>query len=178
MGKTIKLAVFLAIVAGLAGGALSLVYNMTDPIIQEAKIAKVKEKLVLMYTSGEEFKAVESTDLKDYTGLTELYEASSGGTVKGYIYKCSVVGYGGASTPIEFLIALDNDGTYKGFQALDLSGETSGFGSKVGEDTFKNGIVGKNIGDGIDTITGATISSAAVVGGIEQAAAHYEANFK
>lgn len=178
MGKTIKLAVFLAIVAGIAGAALSFVFDMTDPVIQESKIAKVKENLVKIYTGGEEFKAIEATDLKDYAGLIELYEASSSGQAKGYIYKCSVVGYGGASTPIEFLIALDKDGTYKGFQALDLSGETSGFGSKVGEDTFISGIVGKNIGDGIDTISGATISSAAVVNGIDKAVAHYEANYK
>ncbi len=178
MKKTIKLAVFLAIVAGLAGGALSFVFGMTDPVIQEGKIAKVKENLVKIYTGGEEFKAIEAADLKDYAGLKELYEASSGGSAKGYIYKCSVVGYGGASTPIEFLIALDTDGTYKGFQALDLSGETSGFGSKIGDETFINSVVGKNIGDGIDTITGATVSSSAVVNGIDQAVAHFEANYK
>lgn len=178
MGKTIKLAVFLAIVAGLAGGALSLVFNVTNPVIQEAKIAKVKTSLVKMYAGGEEFKAVEATDLKDYTGLTAVYEASSGGSVKGYIYECKVVGYGGASAPIEFLIALDKDGIYKDFIPTNLTGETKGFGSKVGDDAFKQGIVGKNIGDGIDTISGATVSSSAVVKGIEQATAHYEANYE
>lgn len=177
MNKIIKLALFLAIVAGLSGAALSFVYEMTDPIIQEAKIASEKENLVKIYTSGEDFKAVE-TNLADYPGIEGVYEASSGGTVKGYVYKCSVVGYGGASTPITYLIALDQDGTYKGFETLDLSGETNGFGSKVGNPEFKSSIVGKNIGDGIDTISGATISSGAVVDGISQAVAHYEANFK
>ena len=43
---------------------------------------------------------------------------------------------------------------------------------------FKNGIVGKNIGDSIDTISGATVSSSAVITGIEEATAHYEDNFK
>ena len=151
---------------------------MTDPIIQEAKIAKVKENLVKIYTSGEEFKAVETTNLADYPELKSVYEASSGGTVKGYIYECSVVGYGGANTPIQYLIALDNDGTYKGYEVTDASGETNGFGSKVADPDFKNGIVGKNIGDSIDTISGATISSSAVATGIEQATAHYEENFK
>lgn len=177
MNKIIKLALFLAIVAGLSGAALSFVYEMTDPIIQEAKIAKVKENLVKIYTSGEEFKAVEA-NLADYPGLTAVYEANSGGSVKGYIYECSVVGYGGASSPIKFLIALDQDGTYKGFEAIDLSGETKGFGSKVGDPEFKSGIVGKNIGDGIDTISGATVSSGAVVNTIDVAVTHYEENFK
>ena len=83
------------------------------------------------------------TGLADYTALQGCYEASSGGTVKGYVYKCSVTGYGGASTPIVYLIALDKDGTYKGYEVIDCSGETSGFGSKVAEEGFKSGIVGK-----------------------------------
>ena len=49
---------------------------------------------------------------------------------------------------------------------------------KVAEPDFKNGIVGKNIGDSIDTISGATVSSSAVITGIEEATAHYEDNFK
>lgn len=177
MKKIITLTLFLAVVAGLSGAALSLVYQMTDPIIQEAAIASEKENLVKIYTSGEEFKSID-TGLNDYTALQGCYEASSGGTVKGYVYKCSVTGYGGASTPIVYLIALDQDGTYKGYEVIDCSGETTGFGSKVGEDAFKDGIVGKNIGDSLDTISGATISSSAVVDGINQATEHYNANFK
>ena len=46
MKNIVKLTVFLAIVAGLAGGALSFVNGMTDPIIQEQKIASVKVNLV------------------------------------------------------------------------------------------------------------------------------------
>ena len=175
--KILKLALFLAVVAGLSGAALSSVYEMTDPVIQEAKIASEKENLVKIYTYGEEFKAVE-TNLSDYPALQAVYEASSGGSVKGYVYKCSVTGYGGASTPIVYLIALDKDGTYKGYEVIDASGETNGFGSKVKDQPFKDGIVGKNIGDSIDTISGATISSSAVVDGIEQATQHYEENFK
>ena len=175
--KILKLALFLAVVAGLSGAALSSVYEMTDPVIQEAKIASEKENLVKISTSGEEFKAVE-TNLSDYPALQAVYEASSGGSVKGYVYKCSVTGYGGASTPIVYLIALDKDGTYKGYEVIDASGETNGFGSKVKDQPFKDGIVGKNIGDSIDTISGATISSSAVVDGIEQATQHYEENFK
>lgn len=170
--KIVKLALFLAIVAGLSGAALSYVYSVTDPIIQEAAIASEKENLVKIYPSAE-FKAIE-TDTAEYPSISSVYEAEG----SGYVYKCSVTGYGGASTPIVYLIALDNDGTYKGFEVIDCSGETSGFGSKVGEDAFKNGIVGKNIGDSVDTISGATVSSSAVVNGIEEATAHYEENFK
>ena len=46
MKKTILLALFLAVVAGLSGAALSLVNSITAPIIEEAAIAKEKENLV------------------------------------------------------------------------------------------------------------------------------------
>ena len=177
MKKIVTLALFLAVVAGLSGAALSYVHELTDPIIQEADIASEKDNLVKIYTSGEEFKSID-TGLSDYTALAGCYEASSGGTVKGYVYKCSVTGYGGSSTPIVYLIALDKDGTYKGYEVIDCSGETSGFGSQVADQPFKESIVGKNIGDSIDTISGATISSSAVVDGIQQATEHYNANFK
>lgn len=173
MNKIVKLALFLAVVAGLSGAALSFVYDMTNPIIQEAKIASEKENLVKIYSSAE-FKAIEDTDTSKYSSIQSVYEAVG----SGYVYKCSVTGYGGASTPIVYLVALDNDGTYKGYEVIDCSGETSGFGSKVGEQAFKDGIVGKNIGDSIDTISGATISSSAVVNGIKEATSHYEENFK
>ena len=170
MKKTILLAVFLAVVAGLSGAALSLVNSITAPIIEEAAIAKEKENLVKIYPGGE-FKQVE-TDLEGFPGIAGVYET----TGKGYVYKCSVQGYG--STPIVFLVALDNDGTYKGYEVVDCSSETSGFGSKVAEEPFISSVKGKNIGDSIDIISGATISSSAVVDGISQAADHYSANFK
>ncbi len=170
MKKTILLTVFLAVVAGLSGAALSLVNSITAPIIEEAAIAKEKENLVKIYADGE-FVQVEA-DLSEYEGLAGVYEAKG----KGYVYKCSVQGYG--STPIVFLIALDNDGTYKGYEVIDCSSETSGFGSKVAEEPFISSVKGKNIGDSIDVISGATISSSAVVDGISAATEHYNANFK
>lgn len=168
--KILKLALFLAIVAGLSGAALSFVYDMTDPIIQEQKIASEKENLVKIYASAE-FEAIEDTDTSKYPSIQGIYEAKG----SGYVYKCSVTGYGG---PVVYLVALDNDGTYKGFEVIDCSQETKGFGSKIADQPFKDGVVGKNIGDPIDTISGATLTSTPVVAGIEEATAHYEENFK
>lgn len=174
MKNIVKLTVFLAIVAGLAGGALSFVNGMTDPIIQEQKIASVKENLVKIYSSGEEFKALD-VSLSDYPALVLVYEADKGGSAVGYIYETSAQGYGGQ---VRALIALDKDGTYKGLQIIDCSTETKGIGDQVAGEAFISSVVGKNIGDSIDTISGATISSTAVVEGIEQATQHYNENYK
>ena len=66
----------------------------------------------------------------------------------------------------------------QGYEVVDCSSETSGFGSKVAEEPFISSVKGTNIGDSVDTISGATISSSAVVDGINQAADHYAKNFK
>ena len=174
MKNIVKLTVFLAIVAGLAGGALSFVNGMTYPIIQEQKIASVKENLVKIYSNGEEFKALE-VSLSDYPALVSVYEADKGGSAVGYIYETAAQGYGGE---VKALIALDKDGTYKGLQIIDCSTETKGIGDQVAGEAFISSVVGKNIGDSIDTISGATISSTAVVEGIEQATQHYNENYK
>ena len=174
MKNIVKLTVFLAIVAGLAGGALSFVNGMTDPIIQEQKIASVKENLVKIYSNGEEFKALD-VSLSDYDALVSVYEADKGGSAVGYIYETSAQGYGGQ---VRALIALDKDGTYKGLQIIDCSTETPGKGDVIAGDAFINSVVGKNIGDSIDVISGSTISSNAVVEGIEQATQHYNENYK
>ena len=174
MKKILQLTVFLAIVAGLAGGALSFVNGMTDPIIQEQKIASVKENLEKIYPNGEEFKALD-VSLSDYDALDAVYEADKGGSAEGYIYETSAQGYGGE---VKTLIALDKDGTYKGLEIIDCSTETKGIGDQVAGEAFISSVVGKNIGDSIDTISGATISSTAVVEGIEQATQHYNENYK
>ena len=168
MKKILQLTVFLAIVAGLSGAALSFVNGMTDPIIQEQKIASVKENLVKIYPNGEEFKALD-VSLSDYDALDAVYEADKGGTVEGYIYETSAQGYGGE---VKALIALDKDGTYKGLEIVDCSTETKGIGDQITGESFINSVVGKNIGDSIDTISGATYSSGAVIEGIEQATQH------
>ena len=173
MKNIVKLTVFLAIVAGLAGGALSFVNGMTYPIIQEQKIASVKENLVKIYSGGEEFKALD-VSLSDYPALVSVYEADKGGSAVGYIYETAAQGYGGE---VKALIALDKDGTYKGLQIIDCSTEPKGIGDQVAGEAFISS-VGKNIGDSIDTISGATISSTAVVEGIEQATQHYNENYK
>ncbi len=171
MAKIVKLTVFLAIVAGISGGIMSFVYSQTNPIIQEAAIETVKESLEEIYP-GEEF-SEESTGLDEYEGIEAVYKAGDAG----YVYECSVYGYS-SSTPITFLIGLDNDGTYKGYVVTDLSGETKGLGSQVGDDAFVSSIVGSDIGSDIDTISGATISSSAVLETIDNCVAHYEDNYQ
>lgn len=165
MKKIIHLTVFLALISALAGGILAYVNQITDPIIQEQKIAKVKASLEEIFPGASEFKEV---SFEDETGkVTNAYEAVG----KGYAFAVSVTGY---KDTISFLVGYDTTGKVVGFKVTYLN-DTPGIGSRVGDAEFANGVVGKNAGDDVDTLSGATVSSKAVVSGIEAAAAAYAA---
>lgn len=164
MKKILHLTVFLALVGALSAGVLSYVNDLTAPIIEEQKLAAVKESLEVLYPGA----SFSELDAEEETGLvTGAYLAEG----KGYIYKVAVTGYN-ASTPIEFMISISMDGNVDGFVVLAQQ-ETSGIGSRVATDEFKNMVVGKSVNDSVSTLSGATVSSTAVVKGINAAKALY-----
>ena len=170
MKRALYLAFFLAVVSALAGGALALTNELTFDKINGNKVAADKASLEVIYP-GADFAAIEGVE--DATGLIKnVYTAGD----SGYVYKLSVNGFAGAGS-IEFMIGLGTNGKVDGFTVISC-GDTKGIGDKVTGDDFKNSIVGKEVGATIDTISGATVSSTAVVGGIDAAFAHYEANYK
>ena len=163
MKKILYLACFLAVISAVAGGALSYVDSITAPIIKEMGIAAEKENLELMFP-GADFSEIEFTD---ETGFVKgAYEA----TGEGYIYKVETNGY--SSTPIIFMIAFDNAGNVVGFTPLQQQ-ETNGFGTRVFEEGYTSQVIGKTSADGFPLLSGATVTSSAVVNGINAAKAVY-----
>ena len=170
MKRAIYLACFLAIVSALAGGVLALANSLTIDKINENKIATIKSSLEVIYP-GSEFAMIENYN-DDSGKITGIYYAAD----KGYIYKVTVDGFGGKGS-IEYLIGFGTGGKVDGYSVV-VCQETSGFGTKVAEDPFSSNIVGSDIGSEYDIITGSTISSKAVIEGIDAAVKHYEANYK
>ena len=90
----------------------------------------------------------------------------------------SVIGYGG---PVLVRLTLDEQGK---ISALDIGGarfaETQGIGSRVLEKNFAQSFVGLTppltLGEQVDGISGATVSSQAVVGAVNEAAAFLQQN--
>ena len=109
----------------------------------------------------------------DIDGL-EAYAVLRGGETLGYTVKQTVQGYAG---PIELVVGLRPDqsltGVYVGGSTFQ---ETEGLGSRAREPEFIDQFVGKTIpvmlGEDVDAISGATITSRAVVDGVNNAAAH------
>ena len=170
MKRAVYLACFLAIVSALAGGVLALANSLTIDKINENKIATIKASLQVVYPDAE-FQAIEN--YSDDTGkITGIYYAVD----KGYIYKVTVDGFGGKGS-IEYLIGFGVSNKVDGYSVI-VCQETSGFGSQVAEDPFSSNIIGSDIGSEYDIITGSTVSSKAVIEGINVAVKHYEANYK
>lgn len=154
MNKTIKLAVFLGVVAAISGLLLGFVNSITEPIIEAKALEAEKANLEIMYPNGE----FEVANYKDDDGvITSVYRAN--GT--DYIFKATAVGYN-SSTPIIALVGVDSKGAITNVIALQQQ-ETNGIGSKVFDKENINSLyVGKDNIDAIDTFSGATFTSSAM----------------
>ena len=169
MKEIIKLPLILGFVCILASASLSFVYRHTKPIINQNRTRRLNGSLkeVLPNVS----KPLEINEgnlfgkLKTKLKLESLYKGErSDGTVV-YAASVSVGGYQGA---IKLLIGFDpKKSEVLGVKVLEHA-ETPGLGARIAtEKTFINGLKGKlKDQDEYDTITGATISSQAVIGGV------------
>ncbi len=107
-----------------------------------------------------------------YQRAGDIFIGYKDSQVVGYASTSSSVGYGG---PVDMLVAIDPEGKIIGIQVLDHS-ETPGFFRLLPENRYFNQFLGKNvsdplyIGEGIDGVSGATMSAEAVGRSIRQAA--------
>ena len=164
MKKIIHLTLFLAIVSALAGVTLSYVNGMTSPIIVERQIAAVKASLQEIFPNVSNFTEINFRD--DSELVSKVYSADGAG----YAFDVSVQGY---KDIISYIVGVDNDGSVVGF-IVTVVNDTPGLGSKVAEQEFRTSVEGNPIGGKFDTISGSTISSAAVTKGLASVSAVLE----
>jgi len=107
------------------------------------------------------------------SGIDSCYEGKAGGATVGYVAKIIVKGYGG---PIELMVGMDLNGVLTGVSVGGAQfSETPGLGAKAQESAFTDQFAGLKtpVGEGtntIDAISGATITTNAVVSGVNQCA--------
>jgi len=168
MKATLKLAMILFIVCGLAAGALGFVNAATkDRIAEYARIAKL-DALKKVIPEAEEFTE---------TGSGTSWNALKGGSSIGSVYLVATQGYSG---PIEAVFGMRADGTLTGVRVL-LQTETAGLGAKIVTESFLGQFAGQprqavaltkdDAANGkIDAIAAATISSRALTKAVRKAA--------
>ena len=166
MNKKLPAWIVLTVICLAAALALAFTYNGTkDRIAQqeEAKTVAVRQTLLPAAAS---FEAVDGSEV--YRGV------DANGAAVGYVTVNTVKGFGG---DVEISVAVDPEGVIQGISVGGANfKETAGLGAKSKEPAFTEQFAGKTApvalkknGGEIDAITAATITSSAVVRGVNDA---------
>ena len=166
MNKKLPAWIVLTVICLAAALALAFTYNGTkDRIAQqeEAKTVAVRQALLPAAAS---FEAVDGSEV--YRGV------DANGAAVGYVTVNTVKGFGG---DVEISVAVDPEGVIQGISVGGANfKETAGLGAKSKEPAFTEQFAGKSApvalkknGGEIDAITAATITSSAVVRGVNDA---------
>ena len=181
--KAIHLGGTLLAVTAVTGLILGFVQHFTSIAIARAELEAKKEALKLVMPAGQNFEAVEAK-ADDY--VTEVVKATDDSGVVGYCISVNSKGYGGL---VGFVVGITKDGSVKAINILNHS-ETPGLGAKSTEPEFytqfndKSSLPLKVVKGGasnpneIAAISGATITSNAVVDGVNAAVEYWNKNLK
>lgn len=191
----LKDALVLTLITLAAGGLLGLVYEVTkEPIAQQAEKEK-QEAYKAVFQDADSFDVcveAEDAELAAYLSengfqaqsVNEVMEAkdASGETIGYAINMTTSEGYGG---DISFSMGVTLEGTLNGISILDIN-ETAGLGMNATKEEFKGQFADKQAEsfevtktgaaaeNEINAISGATITSKAVTGGVNAGLCAFE----
>ena len=161
--------IMLMLVSVVMSFAIAGVYALTKDTIEAAALAaQAAARAAVM----EEAADMAELPLAEEAAVDYCYEAyDENGEIIGYVSQITVVGFGGE---IEVTVGLSTDGT---ITAISVGGsdfsETSGLGARTREPAFTDQFRGRSgmlvLKQNIDSVTGASISSGAVVSGVNKA---------
>ena len=150
---------------------LGLTNQVTAPIIENLAIETEIKSRQTVFADAASFG--EANILEDGTSVVAALD--EGGATIGYVVVNTAKGYGG---DISVMTGVDSDGKVTGVNILSHA-ETAGLGAKAAEQSFRDKFVGLVNGitvskdkageNSIDAITGATITSRAVVNAVNAA---------
>jgi electron transport complex protein RnfG len=158
--------IFITLVVLVSVSLLVGIDSVTAPKIAEQERLKVERML------GEMFPAMDDYEPKDLDDSVDgIYTIKSSEVTIGYAFLVIGGGYGG---DINILVGLEDETTLKGITIISQT-ETPGLGTRIADTNFTDRFTGMAIDDiglardggGIDAVTGATISSRAVVDAVK-----------
>ncbi|NLJ91396.1 MAG: FMN-binding protein [Clostridiales bacterium] len=164
----IKDAIILFVITLVSGLALGVVYEITQPIIEQRALDAKKEAYQTVFLDAEAFVEDEELSAKAESAPEEIFDAngfsnvtvdevlvaqdSSGNTIGHVMSVTSNNGYGGAIT---ISLGYSTDGVVQGLEFLVLN-ETVGFGQNAQNPEFKDQFVGKQVTEFVSTKSGAS----------------------
>lgn len=158
----------LAAACFIAGIIIAGVYFFTSPIAAQKSVMLRNNSMKSLVEEADTFNAI--------PGKADWYEAKASGKTVAYVIPAEAKGYGGK---IKLLVAVSPEDKVIGYDVVSHN-ETPGLGDGTSKDFFKERINGKSLQnlkvvkdpnnkDDVQAITGATISSKAVVSCIKSA---------
>lgn len=159
--------IVLGLIALVAGAALGFTNGLTAPVIADQALVKADESRRAVIATADEFVPVEVAN----DAVDNCYEAKAGGQTVGHTVQVTTRGYGGE---IEIIVGIDADGVITGIVVGGANfAETAGLGAKTKEPAFTEQFKGLTppavLKGNVDSVTGASISSGAVVGAVNAA---------
>lgn len=188
MKNYLKTGLVLLIISAVAAGLLAVVNSFTSEVIAQAEFEKSVQAYQEIYgDKADKFEPLDEAKkaalVEKYKEIQDVFVAKKGDEIVGYGINHTGNGYGGSMTNA---IGLLNDGTIAGFRNIQ-NAETPGIGTQITEAPYFEQFVGKSFKNGevkgnkdpqaedeIPMISGATISSTAVLKGINSILPAYE----
>ncbi|MDR3271109.1 MAG: RnfABCDGE type electron transport complex subunit G [Peptococcaceae bacterium] len=183
MREILKPASALLIITLVAAVCLGYVHAITLQPIEAQKVITEKNAVQQIFGDLDNTQPVDFT-ASDSDTVSKALACSSGGSVVGYAVFAAPKGYSGS---IELMVGFDTDGVIKGLQILSQS-ETPGLGANCVNPAFldqfpnKSGVLAVTKSspkdNEIQAMTSSTITTTAVVKGVNEAAAFFEQYLK
>ena len=163
--------IILVLICVVVTFALVTTFMVTEPIIKiaaEREAEEARKKVLPESTGFELLISSEMNEAKLTDNALEVYKTNNN---VGYAVLTQDKGYGGT---IKVITGIGEDGTIKNVILLEQK-ETPGLGTRAGEAAFVGQFTGKETVEVIDTISGATISSNAMIRAVGSALQQMEA---
>ena len=161
LGVGARLLLVCAVVAAVVSGVNALTADRYQENLTEEK----RQAIVRIFGSD----TVTYRTLSGEDAAEPVYEVLEGDRVVGYCVELASPGFGG---DISMTVGFEADGRILGVSIVSLS-ETPGLGSRVQEAVYLDQYKGQSgtltLGEDVDAIAGATVSSRAVTDGVNRA---------
>jgi len=157
MKDTARFTTVLFLICLSAAVLLSAVHAITEPKIEKARQEQEEAAIKEVAPGARQIEKTEKGDSVYYRAFDNENKLTA------YIFICEAKGY---SSVIRAVVSVDPAGKIMAVKILEQN-ETPGIGSQITQDSFLSKLKGKDKTDKFDTISGATISSSALIQAIK-----------
>ena len=169
---TVKSIVVLVAICLVISAALAVVNSFTAPVIEEARVQRenASRKAVLPQAAG--FVVLDRDGMPD--SITSAYKGiDTAANIVGYVFTAARKGFDGT---IVVMAAIGTDGKLVQVATIDVTSETKTLGGQTANESYTSQYAGKDAAlEGVDAISGATITSNAYERCVQDCFAAYDA---